>query len=255
MRRAAAVRDRLADAAALLAMALAEDDTAVLEDLAGELAALEDAVAAVQVRMRLDGAYDTHGAVVLVRAAAPDDPASTVLAEALLRMYRQWADLHGLPTEVVTEHHASDVGLREATLVLAAPYAYGLLRGEDGRHAMTAADPFDHGRTRTGHALVEVSPLAQDDDPVALADEDLRVDLYCVRGPSRAGETRSTLHIRHLPTGIGVGLPYDRRARHRKAEAIRIIRSRLLVTRGAPRDVRGYTAPSDFDGAARRPSP
>ncbi|WP_238009552.1 PCRF domain-containing protein [Dactylosporangium sp. AC04546] len=235
------MRGRLADAAGLLAMAREEGDAAVLADLAAELAGIEDDVTALRIRMLLDGAYDTHGAVVFVRAAVPDDPASTVLAETLLRVYRRWADRHGLPAEVVAEHHALVAGLREATLTVSSPYAYGLLRGEDGRHTMTAADPFDRqGRVRTGHAFVEVSPLAEDDDPIALADEDVRISLYCSRGPSRSGSSGSTLHVLHLPSGIGLSVVNDRRAWHRRAEALRIIRSRLLVARGVPQDVREY---------------
>jgi peptide chain release factor 2 len=226
-------------------MALEEHDDAVLADLAGELAGLEDEVTALRIRMQLDGAYDTHGAVVVVRAAAGDDPASTVVAETLLRTYQRWAERQGLCTEVVAEHRAFVAGLREATLTVAAPYAYGLLRGEDGRHTMTAAVPFDPpGRIRTGHAFVEVSPLAQDDDPIALADEDVRIDLYCSRAPDCSGGSRSTIHVLHLPSGIGVSVVNDRRAWQRRAMALRIIRSRLLVPRGVPQDVREHVARS-----------
>lgn len=196
VRRAAQVRGRLADLVALVAMARDEGDAAVLADVEAELAGLEDDVTGLLSRMLLDGPYDLRSAVVVARATAAEP------VEVVLRRYRQWAQRHGLRVETVAGHPP-----REVILVIAGPFAYGLLRG--------AAD-------------VEVAPLAEDDDPIALRGDDLRVDVHCTRRPADVG----TLGVTHLPTGVAVTVAND--GRPAVAVAVRLIRSRLLVRRDPP---------------------
>jgi peptide chain release factor 2 len=205
------VRRRLDDARQLLALAVDLHDDAVLADLRVEAGALSDAVADLRIRMSLDGPFDLRGAVVVVRARTGEDASALVVT--LLRQYLEWAERHGhviaLPGDVPPGSR-----LREGTLVVAAPYAYGLLRATAGRRRAGAAE-----------VTVTVAPLVEDDDPVTLQDEDVRVEVMCTRDPATA-----SVRFTHLPTGRSVSVRNDARTRQRREVALRVLRSLLLVT-------------------------
>ncbi|MEU8659265.1 PCRF domain-containing protein [Actinoplanes philippinensis] len=209
--RAETVRRRLDDAQQLLALAVDARDDAVLADVRAEADALSDAVADLGIRMRLDGPFDLRGAVVVVRAAGTGEDAATLVVT-VLRRYREWAERHGhviaMPDDVPPGSR-----LREGTLVVAAPYAYGLLRAEAGRHRAGAAE-----------VTVTVAPLAEHDDPVTLRDLDVRVDMMCTRNPATA-----SVRLTHLPTGWSVSFRNDARAGRQQEVAYRVLRSLLLV--------------------------
>jgi peptide chain release factor 2 len=117
-----------------------------------------------------------------------------------------WAERHG---HVVPPESR----LPEGTLVVAAPYAYGLLRAEAGRRHAGAAE-----------VTVTVAPLVEDDDPDTVQDKDVRVDLMCTRDPATA-----TVRFTHRPTGLSVSFRNDARAGQRREVARRVLRSLLLV--------------------------
>jgi peptide chain release factor 2 len=205
------VRRRLDDAQQLLALAVDAHDDAVLTDLRVEADALSDAVADLRIRMRLDGPFDLRGAVVVVRAAETGEDTATLVVT-VLRRYLGWAERHGhviaLPDDV-----SPGSRLREGALVVAAPYAYGLLRAEAGRHRAGAAE-----------VTVTVAPLVEDDDTETVRDQDVRIDLMCTRNPATA-----SVRFTHLPTGWSVSFRNDARAGQQREAAYRVLRSLLLV--------------------------
>ncbi|SNT16267.1 PCRF domain-containing protein [Actinoplanes regularis] len=206
------MRRRLDDARQLLALAVDTHDDAVLADLRVEADALSDAVADLRLRMRLDGPFDLRGAVVVVRAAGTGEDAATLVVT-VLRQYLEWAERHGLVV-LVPDDVPPGSRLLEGTLVVAAPYAYGLLRPEAGRHRAGAAE-----------VTVTVAPLVEDDDPDTVQDKDVRVDLMCTRDPATA-----SVRFTHLSTGRSVSFRNDARAGQRREVARRVLRSLLLVS-------------------------
>jgi peptide chain release factor 2 len=201
---------RLDDARQLLALAVDLHDDAVLADLRVEADALSDAVADLRIRMSLDGPFDLRGAVVVVRARTGEDAATLVVT--LLRQYLGWAERHG-HVVAVPDYVSPGSHLREGALIVAAPYAYGLLRAEAGRHRAGAAE-----------VTVTVAPLVEDDDPETVRDKDVRVDVMCTRNPATA-----SVRFTHLPTGWSVSFRNDARAGQQREAAYRVLRSLLLV--------------------------
>ncbi|WP_433788852.1 PCRF domain-containing protein [Actinoplanes sp. CA-252034] len=205
------MRQRLDDARALLSLAVDTHDDVVLADLRAEADALSDAVADFGIRMSLDGAFDLRGAVVVVRAAGTGEDAATLVVT-VLRRYLEWAERHGhviaMPDDVPPGSR-----LRQGALIVAAPYAYGLLRAEAGRHRAGAAE-----------VTVTVAPLVEDDDPETVRDQDVRVDVMCTRNPATA-----SVRFTHLPTGWSVSFRNDARAGQQREIAYRVLRSLLLV--------------------------
>lgn len=205
------MHQRLDDARQLLALAVDTHDDAVLADLQVEANALSDAVADLRIRMRLDGPFDLRGAVVVVRAVGTGEGAATLVVT-VLRRYLEWAEQHGhaiaMPDDVPPGSR-----LREGALVVAAPYGYGLLCAEAGRHRAEAAQ-----------VTVTVAPLVEDDDPETVRDQDVRVDVMCTRNPAT-----TSVRFTHLPTGWSVSFRNDGRAGRQREVAYRVLRSLLLV--------------------------
>ncbi|MDQ3114168.1 MAG: PCRF domain-containing protein, partial [Actinomycetota bacterium] len=116
------LRSRLDDARMMLEMSEEEGDAAAREDVAVEVATLQDQIAALEVRTLLSGEYDEREALVTIRAEAGGVDAAD-WAEMLMRMYLRWAERHGYPTEVYDTSYAEEAGIKSGTFAVKVPYA------------------------------------------------------------------------------------------------------------------------------------
>ena len=193
LRRVDDLRRRLEDAAVLHELAEAEDDTGTHEEVEAELVGLRKAIGELEVRTLLGGEYDARDALVTVQAEAGGVDAAD-WAQMLLRMYLRWAERHGYPTEVYDTSYAEEAGIKSATFVVKAQYAYGTLAGEHGTHRLVRISPFDNQhRRQTSFAGVDVVPVVQPTDHIEIDDKDLRVDVYRSSGPGRPGREHDRL--------------------------------------------------------------
>src|SRR5690606_15613988 len=129
------LRRQLDDAKVLYELAESENDAASLVEVGAEITALAKAISELETRTMLSGEYDARDAVVAVRAGAGGVDAAD-FAEMLLRMYLRWAERHGYPTEIYDISYAEEAGIKSATFVVKAPYAYGTLSVEAGTHRL-----------------------------------------------------------------------------------------------------------------------
>ena len=196
---------------------------------------------------------DSRNTIVEIRAGAGGSE-SALFAADLYRMYTRYAEAQGWQVETMDSSSSDLGGFREIIFQINGQDVYKRLKYESGVHRVQRVPATEaQGRIHTSTATVAVLPEAEEVDVQIKPDE---IEVNVCRASGKGGQgvntTDSAVQIIHKPTGMIVRCADGRSQIKNRAQAMVVLRTRLLERKIAEENAKYAAHRKDQVGTGER---
>jgi peptide chain release factor 1 len=196
---------------------------------------------------------DSRNTIIEIRAGAGGSE-SALFAADLYRMYCRYVEARGWKIETMDSNPSDLGGFKEIIFTITGTDVFKRMKYESGVHRVQRVPATEaQGRIHTSTATVAVLPEAQEVDVEIKPDE---IEINVCRASGKGGQgvntTDSAVQIIHKPTGMIVRCADQRSQQKNKAQALTVLRSRLLDRKVAEENAKYAAHRKDQVGTGER---
>jgi peptide chain release factor 1 len=196
---------------------------------------------------------DSRNTIIEIRAGAGGNESALFSAD-LYRMYCRYAEARGWKIETMDSNPSDLGGFKEIIFTITGTDVFKRMKFESGVHRVQRVPATEaQGRIHTSTATVAVLPEAQEVDVEIKPDE---IEINVCRASGKGGQgvntTDSAVQIIHKPSGLIVRCADQRSQQKNKAQALTVLRSRLLERKVAEENAKYAAHRKDQVGTGER---
>lgn len=145
-----------------LAMDFYKEELVTEQEVDDNYAKAVEAVESLELKNMLREEADQMDCVLKINSGAGGTE-SQDWAQMLMRMYMRWGEDNKYKVTVANLQEGDEAGIKQVTMEIEGPFAYGYLKGENGVHRLVRVSPYNaQGKRMTSFASVFVTPLIDD---------------------------------------------------------------------------------------------